>query len=142
VPSEEPLRRDHEWRSLSPLIDLSSDCEMVSPPRPDQAENIAPLRAPSSGQAPTIKPPAAPSKPAPSSRPALASRSGNIALQSRSSVAQEARTGLTSARQEVSAAETPQMQDPHFVLGISKRAGEAEYVYLSFPSKTPQKYLT
>lgn len=120
--------RYQEWRSVSPVINLSSDGNIISLPQPSQAENIAQLRTlpiPSSGQLLPAKPQKVISNPAPPSRSALASCSGNIPLRSSVDLSQNEK-----AANQNPPAKAAQMPDPHFVLGISKGAGEAECVHL------------
>ena len=124
--STSPIINMYERRPVSPIIDLT-DIEMVSPPRSSRAENIPPVKTaftPADTRPPAPMPQATPSTRVPSSRPALGLRSGNIPL---SSVLDS--PIIENLAPPHDSGTIRQMEDPHFVLGISKGAGEAEYVH-------------
>lgn len=124
--SMSPIINPYERRSLSPIIDLT-DVEMVSPPQPSGVENIPPIKTSitAGGKQPANPMPrATPSIPLFSSRPALGLRSGNIPLSSLLDPSINEIAALPAASGAI-----VQMEDPHFVLGISKGAREAEYVH-------------
>jgi len=121
-----PIINMYETRSLSPIVNLV-DVEMVSPPRPSRVENIPPARdslTPIGKQPSTPTPRATSSRPLSFSRPALGLRLVDIPLSPLlDSPTHEAVPPSPASGTYV------QMDDPHFVLGISKGAREAEYVH-------------
>jgi hypothetical protein len=123
--STSPIINTYKRRSVTSIIDLT-DIEMVSPPRPSRAENIPPVIVSftSTGKRPSAPiPRATPSRSLPSSRLALGVRSGNIPLPSVLDWPINENPTPPPASGTIG-----QMEDPHFVLGISKGAREAEYV--------------
>ncbi len=125
-----PADNLYERRSLSPIIDLTN-VELVSPPRSSRAENIPPVKASYTavGKRPLIPVPRAmPSRGLSSSRRVLGLRSGNVPLSSLLDAPIIEDVPLGASRALI------QMEDPHFVLGISKGAREDECV--DFPITT------